>query len=273
MRPVPTPRPPPLSEPVMVVALEGWIDAGMAGATAMSSILADNESSLVASFDTDSLLDHRARRPVMSLAEGHVERLTWPTIELRATLDDNGRHVLLLAGAEPDHLWGHFSSAVIELAAGFETNAVIGLGAYPTPVPHTRDHAPRPDEPLGGRHGGVPRLLQGHRRGAGGHPSGHRDRRGHRRDHRDGTVGAGAPLHLGDALPGRRDRSARRHYAGGGDRLRCRRTGRRGRGDARSSRRVDRGQRTTPGDGAPARTARRLRDAHGQRTRPPADRR
>ncbi len=129
---------PPLSEPVLLVALEGWIDAGMVGATAMSTILDTTESSLVASFDTDALLDHRARRPVMSLDEGHIERLTWPSIELRATVDEAGRHVLLLVGAEPDHVWGRFSTAVLELATTLDVQMVIGVGAYPAPVPHTR---------------------------------------------------------------------------------------------------------------------------------------
>ena len=130
---------PPLTEPVMITALEGWIDAGMAGATAMSSILDATESSLIASFDTDALLDHRARRPVMSLDEGHIARLTWPSIELRATVDEEGRHVLLLVGAEPDHVWGRFASSIVELATTLDVRMVIGIGAYPAPVPHTRD--------------------------------------------------------------------------------------------------------------------------------------
>ena len=130
---------PPLTEPIMITALEGWIDAGLAGATAMSSILDSTESSLIASFDTDVLLDHRARRPVMSLEEGRIARLTWPSIELRATVDEEGRHVLLLVGAEPDHLWGRFASSIVELATTLDAQIVVGIGAYPAPVPHTRE--------------------------------------------------------------------------------------------------------------------------------------
>ena len=63
---------PPLSSPVMILALEGWIDAGMAANGAMTAIIEGIDTEPLASFDTDVLLDHRARRPMMSLVEGHV---------------------------------------------------------------------------------------------------------------------------------------------------------------------------------------------------------
>ncbi len=130
---------PPVHDPVLVVVLEGWIDAGAAATTAMQTILEAHGSELVASFDTDTLLDHRARRPVMSLVEGQMTALTWPSIELRALTDEQGRHVLVLVGAEPDHEWRRFTDAVVDLALELGVSSVIGLGAYPAAVPHTRD--------------------------------------------------------------------------------------------------------------------------------------
>jgi|JI10StandDraft_1071094.scaffolds.fasta_scaffold19412_4 hypothetical protein len=130
---------PPLSSPVMILALEGWIDAGMAANGAMTAIIEGIDTEPLASFDTDVLLDHRARRPMMSLVEGHVEQLTWPTIEVRGGIDDAGNHVVLVVGAEPDHAWGRFCTAVTDLALDLDVRMVIGLGAYPAPVPHTRD--------------------------------------------------------------------------------------------------------------------------------------
>ena len=130
---------PPLSSPVMILALEGWIDAGMAANGAMTAIIEGIDTEPLASFDTDVLLDHRARRPMMSLVEGHVEQLTWPSIEVRGGIDDAGNHVVLVVGAEPDHAWGRFCTAVTDLALDLDVRMVIGLGAYPAPVPHTRD--------------------------------------------------------------------------------------------------------------------------------------
>lgn len=130
-----------LDAPVLVMALEGWIDAGAGAARATAALTDHLDSVLLASFDTDALLDHRARRPVMELVDGVNTGLVWPTIELRAATDDAGHDLLLLIGAEPDHTWRAFAAAAVDLALDFGTRLVLGLGAYPAPVPHTRPTA------------------------------------------------------------------------------------------------------------------------------------
>lgn len=129
---------PSLDAPVMVVVLEGWIDAGYAATTAAQTLLAGLDSYPVATFDTDSLLDHRARRPIMHLVDGINTGLSWPSLELRAGIDAGGNDILLLLGSEPDHSWRAFTEAALELAQDFGTRMVVGLGAYPATVPHTR---------------------------------------------------------------------------------------------------------------------------------------
>lgn len=132
---------PELVEPVLVVALEGWIDSGMGAATAMSVLLSATDAEPIAQFDTDRLLDHRARRPIVHLVNGLITGLTWPSIELRAGTDSDGRDVLFLVGAEPDFEWQAFTDAVVDLAHGFDCRMIVELGAYPAPVAHTRPTA------------------------------------------------------------------------------------------------------------------------------------
>lgn len=127
-----------LEAPLLVMALDGWIDAGAGAARAASALTEQLDTVLLASFDTDALLDHRARRPVMELVDGVNTNLVWPTIELRAASDEAGNDLLLLLGAEPDHSWRAFSAAAVDLALDYGTRLVLGLGAYPAPVPHTR---------------------------------------------------------------------------------------------------------------------------------------
>jgi len=129
---------PELESPVLTVALDGWIDAGLGATNARAALLSTIDSSLIATFDADILLDHRARRPTMHLVDGVMTGLTWPTIELRAGTDADGNDVMLLVGAEPDHTWQAFARAVIDLAMELGVRMVVGLGAYPAPVPHTR---------------------------------------------------------------------------------------------------------------------------------------
>jgi predicted ATP-grasp superfamily ATP-dependent carboligase len=129
---------PELDRPVLVMAPEGWIDAGLGGAGAVGALLAAMETEVVAVFDTDRLLDHRARRPTSHIVDGVYTDLVWPKIDLLAGHDADGRAVLVLAGPEPDHEWVAFSGAVAELARLFGVRLLVGLGAFPAGVPHTR---------------------------------------------------------------------------------------------------------------------------------------
>ena len=129
---------PELDAPVLVMVLEGWIDAGLGAAGAVSAVMEHLEMTTVATFDADLLLDHRARRPVLHLVDGVNPGLTWPTIELRAAADRRGTDFLLLVGAEPDHHWHAFSRATVDLAMELGVRMVVGLGAYPAALPHTR---------------------------------------------------------------------------------------------------------------------------------------
>ena len=118
---------PEVSEPALLVALEGWIDAGYSAAGAMAHLKASLDSKLIATFDTEELVDHRSRRPVMHLVEGVNTGLTWPVIELRHGKDLDGRDVLLLTGAEPDIRWLGFGKSIG--SAGTCCIGKAGIGA------------------------------------------------------------------------------------------------------------------------------------------------
>lgn len=131
-------RNPGLEEPVLVMCLEGWIDASNAAALAARELLHHADDDPVATFEADELLDQRARRPVMTLDEGVITGLSWPTTEIRHTTDQTGSDVLLLIGAEPDQRWNAFTESVIDIALELDVRMIVGLGAYPAAVPHTR---------------------------------------------------------------------------------------------------------------------------------------
>ena len=132
-----TGKPPPMDR-MLVLGLEGWIDAGAGGAAAMAAVLADTTTEVIGTFDSDALIDARARRPVVQLTDGVHEAITWPTIEVRAGTDRFGTGVVLLTGPEPDLRWHAFTDEVLRLAAELSVTMTIGFGAFPAPVPHTR---------------------------------------------------------------------------------------------------------------------------------------
>jgi proteasome assembly chaperone (PAC2) family protein len=127
---------PALRDPFLVVHMSGWTDAGVAGQTSAVFLRARWNARPLAEFDSDELIDYRARRPVVRLAGGTIEQVTWSPIEL--SLGDAGnRDVLLLTGPEPDLRWRAFSDEVVRLCGELAVGEVFGLGAFPAPSLHT----------------------------------------------------------------------------------------------------------------------------------------
>jgi predicted ATP-grasp superfamily ATP-dependent carboligase len=124
--------------PVLVVALEGWVDAGLGADGAISALLSIGPTELIATFDGESLIDQRARRPVVHIVRGVNEGLTWPVIQMRVGQDRDGADICYLVGPEPDFRWPSFVQAVIGLCREIGVRMVVGLGAFPAPAPHTR---------------------------------------------------------------------------------------------------------------------------------------
>ena len=124
--------------PILIVALEGWIDPGYAAATAVASLLDQYRTRTLAVFDTDELIDLRARRPHVRIDDGVRGRIFWPGPRLRVGTDSEGAGVAFLVGAEPDYRWRPFATEVVGLAAELGCPLIVGLGAFPAPTPHTR---------------------------------------------------------------------------------------------------------------------------------------
>ncbi len=156
---------PEFNEPVLVVALEGWIDAGAGAATAMSTLLSTIPTETLATFDTEYFIDQRARRPLARIVDGITTELTWPEIQLRYGRDGDGADMLFLVGPEPDFHWSDFVDVVTDAAARYNVRLVVGLGAFPAPTPHTRPvrvigTAPAPSAHLLARVGSVTGELE-----------------------------------------------------------------------------------------------------------------
>ena len=63
-------REPALTNPVLVVSLEGWVDAGLGATTAVAALLGAGETEPVVTFNGEHFLDQRARRPVARIVNG-----------------------------------------------------------------------------------------------------------------------------------------------------------------------------------------------------------
>lgn len=129
---------PVLTAPVLVVAMEGWVDAGLGAANAVASLTEHPQATDLVTFDCDRFLDLRARRPIVRIVDGVTTELQWPRTQLRLGHDQAGADVLFLVGPEPDYHWREFIDAVVQLALRHGVRLVVGLGAFPAAAPHTR---------------------------------------------------------------------------------------------------------------------------------------
>jgi len=124
--------------PVLVHALDGFLDAGNASALAAGHLLGGKGGRVVASFDIDAFYDYRARRPPMTFVEDHYESYEAPRLVVRLQHDSLGTPYLLLTGPEPDTHWEAFAKAVRRVVEHFDVRLTVALGAVPMAVPHTR---------------------------------------------------------------------------------------------------------------------------------------
>jgi proteasome assembly chaperone (PAC2) family protein len=129
---------PVLNAPVLVVAMEGWVDAGLGAANAVASLTEHPPATDLVTFDSDHFLDLRARRPMVRIVDGVTTELEWPRTQLRHGHDQAGADMLFLVGPEPDYHWRAFVDAVVQLCLRHGVRLVVGLGAFPAAAPHTR---------------------------------------------------------------------------------------------------------------------------------------
>ncbi|WP_308796324.1 proteasome assembly chaperone family protein [Agromyces silvae] len=122
----------------LVAGLTGFADAGAAVAQTTEYLLSTLDSTLVAMFDADELLDYRARRPIILFEGDHLGDYRPPKLQLRLARDEIGQQFLLLTGYEPDFQWNRFGAAVLGLIEDLGVSTVTWINAIPMPVPHTR---------------------------------------------------------------------------------------------------------------------------------------
>jgi predicted ATP-grasp superfamily ATP-dependent carboligase len=135
----------------MVVALDGFLDAGRSGALAAQHLATlSGGGSVVATFDVDQFHDYRARRPAISFVRDHYESYDAPRLVVRLLRDAGDTPFLLLHGPEPDNRWEAFARAVRQVVERLGVALVVSVGSVPMAVPHTRpialtQHANNPD--------------------------------------------------------------------------------------------------------------------------------
>lgn len=125
--------------PVMVVAFEGWNDAGDAASTALEHLQLNWDAKPLAEIDPDDYYDFQVSRPTVRLVDGVTRRVEWPTTTLAVCRPEGlNRDIVLVQGPEPNLRWRAFCGELLEHAEQLKVSTVITLGALLADTPHTR---------------------------------------------------------------------------------------------------------------------------------------
>jgi proteasome assembly chaperone (PAC2) family protein len=128
---------PSLRDPVMLVALTGWVDGGLAGTGTLAAVAEALEApKKFATLDLADLLDLQQTRPTVSLTDGVTRKVDWPSIDLVA--GRAGRDVIIVAGPEPSIRWRDVTASLVDVARRLDVQLAITLGGMPAPVSHRR---------------------------------------------------------------------------------------------------------------------------------------
>ncbi len=122
-----------IHQPVLIMCLDGWVNAGTAATLVANTLGGD----LVMTADSDQLFDYRVTRPTLDFIEGAMTRLEWPRLEIRRVATAS-RDLLVLSGTEPNWNWRRLGQEVAAAAVEWGVTQSVSLGAIPWATPHTR---------------------------------------------------------------------------------------------------------------------------------------
>ena len=128
---------PQLRDPLLVVALSGWVDAGLAGGGTVAVLQEQLESvRTFARLDLSDLMDLQQTRPTVHLVDGVSREISWPQLSLSA--GHLGRDVVLCVGPEPSLRWRAVLSELVGLAQQLGVTAAFTVGGIPSMASHRR---------------------------------------------------------------------------------------------------------------------------------------
>lgn len=122
----------------LIVAFEGWNDAGEAASSAARFLVQAVKAAAISSVDSQEYYDFQFARPQVFLNQDGKREFRWPTTScFRPELPDLF-DIRILLGVEPSRHWLQFSKEIADVVDGEEVDAVIFLGAMLADAPHTR---------------------------------------------------------------------------------------------------------------------------------------
>ena len=127
----------------MIVAIDGWTDAGAASTGALAYLREKLSAELLMSIDDQDYFDLLRQRPIIVLDENGERNFVWPSIEIygpgaQTPTQAKDLNLYFLTGQEPALQWQTIVSEILEIVEDRDIQAVIMLGSLAAETPHSR---------------------------------------------------------------------------------------------------------------------------------------
>jgi len=122
----------------MLLAFEGWNDAGEAATSAVRYVEQALHSVPLAEIDCEEFLDFTVARPTVRLDHEQTRVIDWPCARFSYGRADASREIVLGLGVEPHLRWRRFCDLIADLVGRIAVKRVVLLGAYLADVVYSR---------------------------------------------------------------------------------------------------------------------------------------
>jgi hypothetical protein len=129
-----------LADETLIVALEGWGDAGEAASHAAQRIIDHYRLQPLHTVDSENYYDYQIARPLVQSEPDGTRNLVWPELTLYGPVPGVSPEPapLVLTGVEPTKLWRSLAHDIFDWAMARDIENVVCVGAMLADVPHSR---------------------------------------------------------------------------------------------------------------------------------------
>lgn len=129
---------PKLVAPTLVLAFEGWNDAGESASWAARTLATQLGATPLAEIDPELFFDFTVRRPTVRVDEGIAEQFEWPVCRFLYAAPSLTEERVIGIAIEPHLRWRLYVEQIIELVETLHVRRVVLLGAYLADVLYSR---------------------------------------------------------------------------------------------------------------------------------------
>jgi proteasome assembly chaperone (PAC2) family protein len=128
-----------LRNPVLLVAFEGWNDAGNAASSALDHLTDVWDALLHSEIDPEPYYDFQVNRPYVTTLETGERFIEWPSTTVHIARHPKGEHdVVLIRGIEPNLRWRSYANEVLSIAKELGVVKLVAIGALLSEISHNR---------------------------------------------------------------------------------------------------------------------------------------